>query len=177
MLTCSSFLLVANYSFFSFLSFKEKEFRVLYSTGNMELNCCENSSTLCPKNHWHNFWPPGNLIQILSWVLPYLYWRCSKKRQKSSDISPAMTLQSAQGWPTHLWLLSYIGYYWSWIWSNSVQNLWCEWESLPSEQCSVHASSGILTHPPCYLSSSYKGFTCSTCSQNYPEGHISHWGF
>lgn len=57
MVTCSSFLLVPNYSFSSFLSCKEKEFRVLClrSIENTELNCCENSSTLCPKNHWHNF--------------------------------------------------------------------------------------------------------------------------
>lgn len=172
------FLLVPNYSFLYFLPCKEKEFMLLClcSTENIKLNCCENSSALCPKSHWHNFCPLGSLIQILGWALPHLYWRCSKERQESSEISPAMILQSAQGWPTHLWMLLYIGW-WSWTWSNSVQNLCSEWETLPSEQCSVHASSGILTHPPCYLSSSYKGSTWSICSQNYPEGHISHWGF
>lgn len=67
MLTCSSFLLVPSYSFLSFISCKEKEFSVLClcSTENIELNCCENSPTLCPKKHWYNFWPLGNLIQIL----------------------------------------------------------------------------------------------------------------
>lgn len=94
-LTCSHFLVVPNYSFLSSLCCRDKEVP------------WENSSTLCTKKRWHDFWPPDSLIQIWGWALPHLYGRCCKLRLESSEISPVTILQSPQGRPTHLWMFLY----------------------------------------------------------------------